>query len=159
MKILILFLYLLISLGTANAGWEYSERKDLMTDEVTDTFANLRNPTPPYGDIIVANRKVGGIDASLAFNAASVDCPERCSILVRVDSSAPRTFAVKNSVNQLYMDRPLDFMNFIKEAKRIRVQFKFERVEGNQFRGEVVSTFYVEEPLTVRPLTKGVGQR
>ena len=140
------------------AGWEYRRNENPMTSEVTDTFASLENPSPPYGTVIVANRKEGGIDASVAFNAAHVDCPKTCRILVRADDTVPRAFYVSNSANQMYFRDSVAFIEYIRNAKRVRVQFRFENIPHNQFKGEVVSTFYAEAPLVIHPLRKGVGQ-
>jgi hypothetical protein len=144
--------------GASADGWDYSRNENLMTSEVTDTFARLENPSPPYGAIIVANRKEGGIDASVAFSAARVDCPKACQILVRADDTAPQTFGVTNSVNQLYFRDSAAFIEYIRNAKRVRLQFRFENLPHNQFKGEVVSTFYADAPLVVHPLRKGVAQ-
>lgn len=152
-------LILLTTAGAASAGeWDYSRNENPMTSEVTDTFAFLKNPDPPYGDIIVANRKEGGIDASVAFNAAHVDCPKTCRILVRADDTVPRAFDVTNTANQMYFRDSMAFIEYIRAAKRVRVQFRFENTPHNQYKGEVVSTFYAEAPLVIHPLRKGVGQ-
>jgi hypothetical protein len=158
-KFLVTALALLTLAGGASAAaWKYRLNENPMTSEVTDTFAYLENPIPPYGTIIVANRKEGGIDASLAFNAASVDCSKACQILVRAHDTAPQTFGVTNSVNQLYFRDSAGFSEYIRNAKRVRVQFRFENLPHNQFKGEVVSTFYADAPLVVHPLRKGVAQ-
>jgi hypothetical protein len=144
--------------GAWAAEWEYDRAENPMTSEVTDTFARLKNPSPPYGTIVVANRKEGGIDASVAFNAASVDCPKACQILVRADDTAPRMFGVASVGNHLYFRDSAAFIDYIRNAKRIRFQFRFENVPHNQFKGEVVSTFNADASLVVHPLRKGVGQ-
>lgn len=149
----------LIAVGAASAAeWEYTRNENPMTSEVTDTFAYLKNPSPPYGDIIVANRKEGGIDASVAFNAATVDCPKTCRILVRADETAPRAFDVTTVANQMYFRDSLAFVEYIRNAKRVRVQFRFKSNPDNPFKGEVVSTFYAEAPLVIYSLRPGVGQ-
>lgn len=152
-------LIVLTFVGAASAAeWKYDRNENPMTSEVTDTFARLENPSPPYGRIIVANRKEGGVDASVAFNAAHVDCPKTCRILVRADDAVPRAFDVTNSVNQMYFRDSAAFIEYIRDAKRVRVQFRFENIPHNQFKGEVVSTFYAEAPLVIHPLRKSAGQ-
>lgn len=159
MKCLSTALFVLTLADAASAAeWEYHRNENPMTSEVTDTFAFLKNPSPPYGTIIVANRKDGGIDASVDFSAASVDCPKTCRILVRADESAPRTFDVSGGRNNMEFLDPFAFIEYIRDAKRVRVQFRFENTPHNQFKGEVVSTFYAEAPLVIHPLRKGVGQ-
>ena len=139
------------------AGWEYRRNENPMTSEVTDTFASLENPSPPYGEIIVRNTKEGGIDASVFFRGASVDCPKTCRILVRADDTPPRAFDVTHSANLMDFRDSAAFIEYIRNAKRVRVQFR-DKVSGNQFKGEVVFTFYADAPLVIHPLRKGVGQ-
>ena len=129
-----------------------------MTSEVTDTYAYLENPAPPYGTIVVANRKKGGVDASVAFNAASVDCPDACRILVRTDDTVPRFFEVSEVANQMYFRDSAGFIEYIQNAKRVRVQFRFKNTPHNQFKGEIISTFHSETALVIKPLRQGVGQ-
>lgn len=155
---IIALVVLTLASAASAADWEYRRNENLMTSEVTDTFAHLDNPSAPYGTIVVANRKDGGVDASVAFNAASVDCPETCRILVRADDTAPKAFDVENSANQLFFRDSATFIDYIRNAKRVRVQFRFKNIPHNQFKGEVVSTFYAESPLVIHPLRKGVGQ-
>lgn len=152
-----IFLFLSVICGTASAGWQYHDDKNEMTDEVSNTYATLENPKPPYGTIIIANRKNSGVDASLAFSFGMVDCGDPgCRVLVRVDDAAPVLFDVRNSVGQLYLENSTKFVAFIRSAKTIRIQFKFLAVEGSSARGEQFATFTADLPLLIRPLQKGL---
>lgn len=145
--------------GSASAtDWQYERDVNPMTSEVTDTFARLENPNAPYGAIIVANRKDGGIDAGVVFNAASVDCPKICRILVRADEAPPKQFDVQNASNKLFFRDPAAFIDYIRTARRVRVQVRFQNEPQNRFKGEMVATFLAESPLVVHPLRRGVGQ-
>lgn len=147
-----LFLLLLACAASA-AGWEYRRNENLMTGEVTDTFAHLSG----QGVIVVANRKEGGIDAHVRV-AGYVDCPKFCRILVRADETAPREFDATGVASELQIRDPAAFVDYIRNAKRVRVQSRFANVPGNEVKGEVVSTFYSDAPLVIHPLRKAVGQ-
>ena len=152
-----IFLILSVICVTASADWKYKEDKNEMTDEVSNTYATLDNPELPYGTIIIANRKKTGVDASFSFGSGMVDCGDpRCSVLVRVDEAAPVWFHVRNSVGQLYLEDSTKFVAFIRNARKIRVQFKLLPVEGLSARGEQIATFNAEMPLSIKPLQKGL---
>jgi hypothetical protein len=139
------------------AAWEYRRNENPMTGEVTDTFAHLENPSAPYGKIIVANRKDGGVDVGIR-TAAYIECPKTCKILVRADDTVARTFDVTSSADWMYFRDAMAFIEYIRNAKRVRIQYRFQNNPHNQFKGEVISTFNADAPLVIQPLRKGVGQ-
>jgi hypothetical protein len=148
------------------AGWKYWQNENLMTDEVTVTFAQLDNHSspqpygpPPYVSVHVANRKEGGITAFASFYPEAADCSGACQILLRADDTAPRTFVVERgsgvledgrSRSDLYFRDPTAFVGYVRNAKRVRFQFPSN--------SKVTFTLLADAPLVIRPLRKGVGQ-
>ena len=149
-----------------NAGkerqWLHTEQRNRMTDEVTQTVARLENPTRPWGTIVVVNRKESGVDASFAFYAGVLDCPKSCSFLVRADDSPARSFEVSyggSGGDNAYVKDPRAFIDYVRNAKRILVQFRFVPDPEAKVRGQVIAEFNTDIPLTIRPLTPGAQTR
>lgn len=143
-------------------SWNYSKRQDEMTDEIKATRATLENEAPPYGTIHVYNKKNRGVSVFLSFGG-ELDCPESCSILLRVDESPPRSLAMRytyygpSSGLSLVPEDELAFIEFIKNAKRIRMELRYTDSKYNRFKGKWIADFRAKKPLEIRPLRSGVG--
>jgi hypothetical protein len=145
------------------AEWTYWQNENLMTDEVTATFAQLDNHSSrreghPYVSIHVLNRQKDGITVFASITPESTDCSGACQILVRADDTAPRTFVVERgrgvledgrSKNEWSFRDPTAVIEYVRRAKRVRLQFPST---GNVF------TLLADAPLAIRPLRRPIGQ-
>ncbi|WP_295639760.1 hypothetical protein [uncultured Methylibium sp.] len=150
------------ALAKAGRDWEYSKTENEMTGEVTETTAMFQSRDAPYMQLVIRNSKDDGLQA-YAFPDGEVNCPGACQLLVRADDAAPKSFAVTvrrfefGSYRLDFADVPA-LIQYVRNAKRVRVQLRYLDIPKNREKGEVVWTVNPKTPLVIHPLRKAVGQ-